>query len=168
MKQLLIILLSVMPVSWTSQSELHKFYVSVTKVEYVKKEKSLQIINQIFIDDFENVLRKRFDENITLAEPNESERIESYMKQYLKDKIKIEVNGKPVNFVYLGKEYEDDMVYSYLEIEGVDQIRSFSIANKVLFELFEEQENIIRTSINGKDKSFILVTSNHTGVLNFD
>ena len=37
---------------FTSSSVNHEYYVSVTKIEYVKKEKSLQIISQIFIDDF--------------------------------------------------------------------------------------------------------------------
>jgi len=46
---------------FTSSSVNHEYYVSVTKIEYVKKEKSLQIISQIFIDDFEKLIHERYD-----------------------------------------------------------------------------------------------------------
>ena len=39
----------------------HEYYVSVTKVEYAQEQKALQIIAQIFIDDFEELIRKRYD-----------------------------------------------------------------------------------------------------------
>ena len=45
----------------SSASNSHEYYVSVTKMEYVKEEKSLQIISQIFIDDFEKLIREVFD-----------------------------------------------------------------------------------------------------------
>ena len=55
----------------------------------------------------------------------------------------------------------------YLEIEGVKEINSFEIQNLVLFDLYAEQQNIIRTNINSKNKSFILIKENDKGLLNF-
>ena len=69
---------------------VHKFYVSVTEVEYVKEKKSVQIISRIFIDDLENTFRKRYDEHITLATKNETDEVNAYLERYLKDKINIE------------------------------------------------------------------------------
>lgn len=168
MKIIATILLSVLLILPLSERETHKFYVSVTKIEHVKKEKSLQIISQIFIDDLENVIRKRYNESATLALKNESPEINDYIKKYLKAKIKITINGQAVPFEFIGKEYENDITYCYLEILNVTDITSFTIENKVLFDLFEEQENIVRTHINDKHKSFILVSGNDKGVLNFD
>ena len=146
---------------------VHKYYVSVTKVEYVKEKESVQIISRIFIDDFEKLLRERYDEKITLDIPDEISTIDMYIERYLKEKLQININGKPANFVFIGKEYEEDIIFCYLEIEGIKEIKSFEITNKILMDVFEEQENIIRTNINGKNKSLLLRKGKDTDVLNF-
>jgi len=144
----------------------HKFYVSITQVDYVEEKKSVQITSRIFTDDFERMLRKRYDKTITLGNNNIA--YDAYIKKYLLSSIKVSVNGKPAILNFVGKEYEDDITYCYLEIENVRKIKSFEISNRVLFDLFKGQENIVRTKINSKNKSFILTTYEDTGVLNFD
>ncbi|EPR74207.1 hypothetical protein ADIWIN_0784 [Winogradskyella psychrotolerans RS-3] len=136
-------------------------------MEYAKEQKSLQIISQIFIDDFETLLRKRYDESITLNSEDESESVETYMNRYVTDKLKIKVNGAEVNFKFIGKEYKDDITYCYLEVENVANIKSIAITNQVLFDVFSDQQNIVRLKLLGKNKSFLLVPENDTCVLNF-
>ena len=145
----------------------HKFYVSVTQFEYVEDKGSVQIISRIFIDDFENLLRERYDEGLTLAVEDESSMVEFYTEKYLKEKLEIQIDGQLQSMIYIGKEYEDDIMFAYLEIEGVEDINTIEISNTVLFEMFDDQQNIIRTDILGKKKSFILTKENAKGVLNF-
>ena len=146
----------------------HKYYVSVTQIDYIKEKQSIQIISRIFIDDFESLIRQRYDEDVTLGKKNESMKVNVYIEKYLKEKIKIKINGEEVFLNFIGKEYEDDIVNCYLEIENVKEIKSFEIANHVLFDLYKEQQNIVRTFINSKHKSFILIPENDKGLLNFD
>jgi len=147
---------------------VHKYYVSVTKVEYVKEKESVQIISRIFIDDFEKLLRERYDEKITLDVEDEISTVNMYIERYLKDKLQININDKFENFNFVGKEYDEDIIFCYLEIEGIKEIKSFEITNRILMDIFEEQENIIRTNINGKNKSLLLRKGNDKGVLNFN
>lgn len=151
-----------------SNNNAHEYFVSVTKIEYAEKEQSLQIISQIFIDDFETLLRKRYNEKITLDDNNELEDVEIYMQRYLEDKLKISVNGNPVKFNFIGKEYKDDITYCYLEIENISDIKSISITNKILFDAFSEQQNIVRLKLLNKNKSFLLIPENDSCVLNFE
>lgn len=146
----------------------HKFYVTVTQIEYIKEKQAVQIISRIFIDDFEALIRKRYDEDITLDPSKEETQIDFYIEKYLKEKIQIKINDSIKNLVFIGKEYEDDIIYCYLEIENVTTIKSFEITNKILFDLFDEQQNIVKTNINSKNKSFILISQNDKGVLNFN
>jgi Domain of unknown function (DUF6702) len=146
----------------------HKFYVSVTQIEYVKEKQSVQIIARVFIDDFEELLRQRYDENITLNISKDERTIDAYIQKYLIAKIQVEINGNYKKFKYLGKEYEDDIMYCYLEITDVESINSFKITNQLLFDVFEEQQNIVKTNINSKRKSFMLTPNNDSGVLNFN
>lgn len=147
---------------------MHKYYISVTQVNYIQEKQSLQIISRIFIDDFENVLRERYDENLTLAEKDELQTIDLYIERYLKGAITIKINNQKVEVSFIGKEYDGDIMRCYLEVEGVKSIESFEISNKTLFDLFEDQQNIIKTKINSKEKSVIQTSQSHNMVLNFN
>ncbi|MFC0604008.1 DUF6702 family protein [Winogradskyella pulchriflava] len=168
MKRLQLILLVIIVPLLFSYDAKHEYYVSVTKIEHSKTHQSLQIISQLFIDDFEKLLRQRYDESLKLAPDNNEEVINEYMSRYLTDKLKINVNGKPVNFVFIGKEYKDDIAYCYLEVENVAKITSIEVVNRALFDVFEEQQNIVRLKLNNKNKSFLLVPDNDKCMLNFD
>ncbi len=146
----------------------HKFYVTVTQVNYIKEKQSVQIISRIFIDDFEELIRQRYDEDITLDASKEEMQIDFYIERYLQEKMQIKINDSIKKLVFIGKEYEDDIIYCYLEIENIKAIKSFEITNQILFDLFEEQQNIVKTNINSKNKSFILISQNDKVVLNFN
>ncbi|MFV9551967.1 DUF6702 family protein [Algibacter sp. PT7-4] len=149
-------------------TSLHKYYISVTQINYVKEKESIQIISRIFIDDFENALKLNYDNTIVLAEKDEALIIDTYINKYLQDKIKLTVNNKAVNFTFIGKEYEGDIVRCYLEVEQVKSIETFSITNSILFDLQKDQQNIVKTKINSKNKSVILSTKNPNALLKFN
>ena len=110
----------------------------------------------------------RYDKSITLAGQDESETINVFIEKYLKEKITIKINNKETNINFIGKEYEGDIMRCYLEIEGVKSIQSIEVSNKILFDLFEDQQNIIKTKINSKQKSVIQTSSNNKTLLNFN
>ncbi len=146
----------------------HKFYVSVTKIEYKETQNSLQIISRLFIDDYEMLLRERYDENIVLDEAVWSEQVDAYSKKYFSEKFKITINSNEEAYTFVGKEFKDDIIYIYLELENISTINAIEITNRLMFELFEEQQNIVRTKIYSKQKSFILTPADDKGVLNFN
>ncbi|WP_372753903.1 DUF6702 family protein [Mariniflexile sp.] len=154
------IILLVLPLfAFTS---FHKYYISVTQIDYIERKQSVQIISRIFIDDLERLIRERYDETITLGGKKESLKADEYIQRYLGEKMIIKINGKRANLTFVGKEYDVDLVKCYLEIEDVKKIESFEISNKVLFDLFDDQQNIIKTKINSKQKSVILIPQNES------
>lgn len=163
----LILALLILPF-FTSSNEKHEYYVSVTEVKYAKEEQSLQIVSQIFINDFEKLLRERYDESITLEPDSDSNLVENYMQRYIADKLKIKINGNAVNFKFIGKEYKDDIAYCYLEIENVTAVQSLEVTNRILFDILPEQQNIVRLKLLNKNRSFLLLPDNDKCVLNFN
>lgn len=163
----LIIAFLILP-SIVSKGSAHEYYISVTNIEYAENQQSLQVISQIFIDDFEKLLRERYDETITLDSDKEPEVLETYMAKYLEDKLKITVNGTSLKFNFIGKEYKDDIAYCYIEIGGVSNISSIEVTNSILFDVFSEQQNIVRLKMLGKNRSFLLIPDNDKCMLNFD
>lgn len=162
----LLIFLIIMPLM--SFTITHKYYVSVTEVEYVKEQESMQIVTRIFIDDFEKMLRERYDESITLDIGKDETQIDAYIQKYLSSKLQITIDNTLQQFEFLGKEYEDDILFCYLEITDVTEVNTFEIVNQVLFDVFDDQQNLVKTKINSKRKSFMLIPQNDKGVLNFN
>lgn len=146
----------------------HKFYVSTTKVEYVKERKSIQIISRIFVEDLEQVLQERYSSRVQLDPKKETDLDQSYLLNYISQKLKFKINEKEAQLIYIGKEYDIDILNIYFEIEDVDSLESIRIENKILIDLFPEQQNIIHFS-NEKNKRNLILDKNHpTGLLNFN
>lgn len=145
----------------------HKFYVSVTQVNYSESDKSLQITTRIFIDDFEDALKKKYGKTLKLATPDELPDSNVFINEYLLQNLAIRINGKSVMPVFLGKEYENDVIKCYLEVEHIQlkKLKSIEIKNRILFESFDDQNNIVHFKINKLRKSFSLYRENDKGLL---
>ena len=113
-------------------------------------------------------MRERYDEGITLSSKDEPKTADLYIARYLKEKLKIRINNETSQLVFIGKEYDADIVRCYLEIEDVKHIETFEVSNKVLFDVFEDQQNIVKTKINAKQKSFIFYPEKDSAVLKFN
>jgi len=152
----------------TSFTEVHKFYLSVTNINYSEKNDALQITTRIFIDDLEALLKERYNINVTLDTNKESALAEEYIKKYLKTKFVLALNEENIAYNYIGKKYDNDVVIFYLEVPnvGFTALKSISVQNEVLTDLYEEQKNLVHIKWKGKKKSFVLIRENNKGMLN--
>ncbi len=148
---------------------VHKFYLSVTNIEYSDKDGALQITSRVFLDDISMVLEERYGIKYELVENNASDLDKMYLEKYFKTKFEISLNGKIADYTFLGSQKEEDMLVCYIEVPNVNlpQIQSIQVQNDVLTDLFDEQQNVVHFKLNGKKKSFILIKENNKGMLNF-
>ncbi len=145
----------------------HKYYLSLTKVDYIKESKSVQITARIFIDDLETALNNKHTRSFELATKQEAKDVDKYIDSYITNLLKVTINEKATPFNYLGKKYETDVVYLFAEIENISEIKSIEIQNKILIDQFADQQNIIKLNINNKKKSFILSKESDKDLLKF-
>jgi len=145
----------------------HKYYISLTKIDFIEEEKSVQITMRFFIDDIENTLESRYDVDLELATKEENKKADIYLEKYIASKFEIIINQDIKYFDFLGKEYENDVVFFYLEIKDIEAIDQISVQNRMLFEDFPEQENFIKININNLKKTFVLRKDNDKEMLNF-
>ena len=146
----------------------HKFYVSTTNVEYVPEMQTIQIISKIFVEDLEKVLQERYSHLIVLNPKKETKTDINYLKKYVNQKLKINVNNKPVELIYIGKEYDIDIVNMYFEIENISELTSIEIKNKILLDMFPEQQNIIHMITPDVNRNMILDKNHPDGLLKFN
>ena len=146
----------------------HKFYISVTNVGYSEKDEAIQITTRIFLDDMNTVLKARYDINSKLGTEKESDVDREYLEKYLRTKFLVEVDGKPREYIILGKKYDTDMVICYLEVPKIElsKVSSIAIQNEILMDIYDEQQNVVHIKIDGKKKSFVLLKSDTKGMLN--
>ena len=145
----------------------HKYYLSLTQINYKSETKSVQIIINVFIDDIETALNKDYKIDLQLTTEKELKENDVYFEKYLTKKLHFKVNNLSKNFVYLGKEYDGDLVYFYLEIENIEAVNTLEITNKILTTHFSKQQNLIKVKVDKKHKSVMLTAKNDKGLLKF-
>jgi len=137
----------------------HKYYVSTSLFNFTE-DSSLQITLRIFKDDLSNAISDTYlDQKTDDLNLND----ELYFKQvdkYINSKISIQIDDKKFDMDYLGLETKNDMYVCYLEIENLPIYSNMVISNKILFEIFDDQQNIIHVKRNDKRQSFIARNNN--------
>ncbi len=143
----------------------HKYYISLTKIDFISERKAVQITMRFFIDDIENTLENRYQTELELATNKENEKSDFYLEKYISQKFKININSSEKTYQYLGKEYENDVVFFYLEVVNIEDINTIIIQNSMLMEDFPEQENYIKINIKNTKKTIILRKDNDKEML---
>ncbi|WP_405604267.1 DUF6702 family protein [Polaribacter sp. Asnod1-A03] len=146
---------------------LHKYYLSLTQIEYRSELKSIQITVNVFMDDIEEALNKDNNIDLQLTTKKELKNNDIYFKNYLEEKLHFKVNNISKSFNYIGKEYDADMVFFYLEIEYIESLKTIEVENNILTSHFPKQQNLIKSKVGKKHKSILLTAKNDKGLLKF-
>lgn len=146
---------------------IHKFYASTTTIEYVPQEQSVQIITEIFTDDIQQALSERNLREVHLDSKKQTQADLLLLKNYVFKKLVVFVNGTKQEYNYIGLQYDVDRVKLYLEITNVSALQQIEIENKILFDTFEDQQNIIHVKTPEARRSLVLDKENPKGLLNF-
>jgi hypothetical protein len=132
---------------------MHPLHVSTTEISLNAKEKSLEVSCRIFTDDFEHVLAKNYKTKVDLSKAEMSKAMDVLIKKYLAANLKYNVNGKTVTANYIGFEIDHEATNIYLEIENISSLKGLSISNSLLYDLFDDQMNILHVEQGALRKS---------------
>ena len=145
----------------------HKYYLSLTQIKFKPKVKAVQIIINVFMDDIETALNKDYKIDLQLTTKKELKNNDFYFEKYLKDKLHFKIDGVAKEYNYIGKEYDGDLVFFYLEIENIESVKNIHVSNKILTHHFPEQENLIKSKIGDVHKSVLLTKKDYQSTLNY-
>lgn len=141
------VLTSASPATW------HPFHVSVTEIDHNASDRTLEVSCKIFTDDFENALVANYKTKVDLTNPPNKAAMDSLVKKYLFSHFTIRVNGKPVNYNYIGFEVDKEATYGYIEIANVPSLSKMDIVNTIMYDKFDDQVNIMHVKYKGERKS---------------
>ncbi len=124
-------------------TSFHDYHVSNCNIRYNSDTESVQISLHIFIDDFEDALRRKGIDELHILTVKESKDTDFYIEEYINDHFIIHLDGQRVVLDYLGKEGSGDYMamWCYFEIYNIRQPISIEITNTILFEIFDDQKN---------------------------
>lgn len=167
MRKTIVVIFSLLLIIGLSSFGLHKFYVSIYQINYNQNKQMLEITSRIFIDDLNDVLKIKYAKKTHLTEKDETVEDVNLMKKYLLDNFKITINGKPQTINFVNKETENNIIVCYFNVKNISKISKISIKNTSLFELNDEQQNIIQTNIYNKKEDLLLTPSTISGSIKF-
>lgn len=149
---------------------LHPFHVSVSDIKYKEEQKAIQITTRIFLDDLELALQKHMkDETLDILENARWSEINTNLESYLLERIGIwDAKGQAYELQYIGAEMEDDVMWCYLEIEKVKKLKEVRVTNRILHEVWADQENLIHFRAFDEVKSERLYKGANTKVFQWE
>ncbi|SRR5260221_3448813 len=132
---------------------LHPIHVSTTNIEYNKQDNKLEVICSIFTDDFEAALAKQSHAKTDLSKADMHAAMDALVKSYIATNLNIKVGDIPEKLNYLGFEINREATEVYLESDKIPAIKKVDVEVSLLYNLFDDQINIVHIIVNGVRKS---------------
>ncbi|HEY6063484.1 MAG TPA: DUF6702 family protein [Chitinophagaceae bacterium] len=131
----------------------HPFHVSVVEINHNATDKTLEISCKIFTDDFEKVLVQNYKTRVDLINPPNKAAMDTLVKKYIFSHLFLSADGRPVKLSYIGFERESEAVYGYVQADGIPAVKKIEVTNKLMYDLFTDQINLMHVIVGGNRKS---------------
>jgi len=146
----------------------HPIHIGVTEINFNEKTSSVEVIHKIFIDDFELAIEEKYGVKLGLGSSQELEDKEEYIKKYAAQNFKINLDGKQFTAAHIGSEYDIEAIWIYQEIENIEKIKDLELNALFLFELFDDQKNIVHIKYKTQKKSFLFSDDSEPQSISFN
>lgn len=134
-------------------TSFHPLHLSSTEIGYTTKGGTIEISSRLFMDDLESVLSKQFKVPVDLSAPAKHKAMDELLKKYFAMHLKIQGNGKDLALNYIGFEKDREAVVIYMESTPVKALKKLAVSNSLMYDLFDDQTNIMHVTYNGERKS---------------
>lgn len=136
-----------------SAKPVHPYHVGSVEINYNSKTKTFEISARFFLDDLENALNKKYNQSLRFGEEKSKEAINKALENYFSEYFKLKNNNKSLKINHLGYEEDKESVNIYLESETTEVPKKVETAISLLYNLYDDQMNIVHIIVNGNRKS---------------
>lgn len=135
------------------EEKLHPYHVGSVEINYNTKSKTFEITGRFFLDDLENGLGKKYGGTFHFNDDKYKEKLNNALAKYSQEYLKLKADNKFLKINYIGYEEDQESVNVYLESEPAVNPKKVEAAVSFLYNLFDDQINIVHIIINGERKS---------------
>lgn len=133
--------------------EKHPYHVGSVEINYSQKSKTFEVTGRFFLDDLENGLNKKYGKPFHFNDPKYKAQLNESLKIYCTEYFKLKANNKSLNVNFVGYEEDQESVNVYLESEKIENPKKVEAAVSFLYNLFDDQINIVHMIVNRERKS---------------
>ncbi len=137
---------------------LHPLHIAVSELNYNENSQSIEIMHKIFIDDFETSVEKEFGVALKLDSSKEAPNAKDYIQKYAEKFFAMDLNGKGTKPEFVGYETDYEAIWIYQEVKKVKKVKEVTIWSRFLFNLFDDQRNIVHFDYLDTKKSYLFRT----------
>ena len=148
-----------LPFNWLMTAVLgliHPFFVSMTDINFNNGTKELEISVRIFSDDLENTLAKYHTGKIDILHPADQGQMNAYVNDYIQKHLQFTVNDYAVQMKFVGYEQQEESIWSYFEVAGIDDVKKIKVFNNLLHDYTDKQINMLHLRVNKNEQSYKL------------
>ena len=129
----------------------HPLHTTLTEVT-VAPDGGVQIVLRAFVDDFAAAIAGHTGPAaVPVATPTDSA-----TARYLAGRIDlVDATGRPVRLVVAGIRRTGDLVWVTLRAPALHSVTGARLMNRVLFDRYEDQVNIVQTSLGGRRRTLL-------------
>ncbi|MEI3790336.1 MULTISPECIES: DUF6702 family protein [unclassified Chryseobacterium] len=131
----------------------HPYHVGSVEINYNSKSKSFEVTGRFFLDDLENALGKKYGNSFHFNDEKYKARLNEALEKYCAEYFKLKADGKFLRINYVGYEEDSESVNVFLESETLNTPKKVESAVSFLYNLFDDQINIVHMIVNGERKS---------------
>mgnify|MGYP001411995199 FL=1 len=85
----------------------------------------------------------------------------------MEKKLKISIDGKPIDLELLGSKFDADQIVLYIESKNVQSFKKVDVENLILTDLFDSQKNITHVKKGEEIESMLLTKANSSNTVIF-
>lgn len=143
--------------------QAHKFYTSVTQLDFNPTEKCFQVTMNVFVDDLESVLTQE-NKQVVKWKSDQTE-LNAMLLTYLKSHFKVKLNQKPISqFLLIGTQEQKDLLTIFFEIPVDKAVKNIEITDTFLMDMFPIQSNVVNLNYKDQKHSFLFQKGKSTQV----
>lgn len=131
----------------------HPYHVGSVEINYNVKSKTFEITGRFFLDDLENALNKKYNKPFRFSDSKYKSQLDEALKSYCAEYLKLKADNKFLKISYVGYEEDSESVNVFLETEQVNIPKKVEAAVSFLYNLFDDQINIVHIILKGERKS---------------
>lgn len=128
----------------------HKFHTSFTEANYNAEAGTLEVTLRTFPDDLEAAVRRRAPATPPAAGDRKKE-FEERVAAYVAETFRVRTtSGDPVKISWVGMDAGADSAWLYFEAPLPAGTESVGLSNRLLFDLFDDQINLVNLKTKEK------------------
>lgn len=131
----------------------HPYHVGSVEINYNSTSKSFEITGRFFLDDLENGLTKKYGKPFHFNDEKYKSQLNEALKNYCAEYLKLKGDNRFLKVNYLGYEEDSESVNIFLESEPLNVPKKVEAAVSFLYNLYDDQINIVHIVVKGNRKS---------------